>query len=760
MCLMVSLFLSRTLAVSISGQINDYAAVVSIGSQLIVVDDASAFSHTDKVLIIQMKGAIIREDDDATYGSVSDYGNAGNYEINEVASVEGNTLLLVYPVGSFYDANDIVQVVRIPQYARAEVTAPLTAKAWDGTTGGILALEVTGKLTLSADLNAQAIGFRGGDLNGHAVKGGTTYICPFSSGQGGIKGEGITEVPQAACRGRLANGGGGGNDHNGGGGGGGNYGTGGVGGHGWLSNNPGSLSDIDKGGRGGVPLDTLYELGITKLFLGGGGGGGHQNNGASVPAANGAGIVVLIADTLEAASSVSILANALDATDVHVNDGAGGGGAGGAILLEVNTYINPENLTLDVSGGKGANVYTADQHGPGGGGAGGYVNTISALSDDVTIDTTAGGPGLFISSNPSNPYHNTSHGAVAGTPGAVLTSLFLQVSSDPPTLDLDDETPGTDFQNIFYLNQAAVSIASPNHVEIEDADGIIIHTARIELTNPLDGSDESIQITMSDADLSAYGITVVDLGNDHEIALIGSATLAEYEAVIGSIVYNNTASTPNMFTRSILSIVNDGGAFSNETETLIDILDAILSVTLESASAHWEGNTAVVEWSIQSPAAVQFLVERSLDKEHFEELQQINSRHYATDWRSWYYQDAESRQLPTPELYYRIRMLLPNGITETSDLLELRRPSDKLNFLSVRPHAEGTSLHLRLLPEVQLPAELRILNTNGQVVFLEKIRRRLPEQEWVLKHQRYPAGAYFIRFSTLGKVNSSKFIIR
>ncbi len=760
MCLMVSLFLSHTLAVSISGQINDYAAVVSIGSQLIVVDDASAFSHTDKVLIIQMKGAIIREDDDAAYGSVSDYGNAGNYEINEVASVEGNTLLLVYPVGSFYDAADIVQVVRIPQYDRAEVTAPLTAKAWDGTTGGILALEVTGKLTLHADLNGQAIGFRGGDLNGHAVKGGTTYICPFSSGQGGIKGEGITEVPQAACRGRLANGGGGGNDHNGGGGGGGNYGTGGVGGHGWLSNNSGRLSDIDKGGRGGVPLDTLYELGITKLFLGGGGGGGHQNNGASVPAANGAGIVVVIADTLEAASAVSILANALDASDVHVNDGAGGGGAGGAILLEVNTYINPENLTLDVSGGKGANVYTRDQHGPGGGGAGGYVNTISALSPDVTIDTTAGGPGLFISTHTSNPYHNTSHGATAGTPGAVLTSLFLQTSSTPPTLDLDDQTPGTDFQNTFVINQDPVSIASPNHVEIEDADGIIIHTARIEMTNPLDGSDESIQITMSDAELSAYGITVVDLGTDHEIALIGTATLAEYEAVIGSIVYNNTASTPNMFTRSILSIVNDGGAFSNETETLIDILDAVLSVTLENASAHWEGNTAVLEWSIQNPGAVQFLVERSFDKENVEELQQINSRHNSTNWCSWYYQDLESKQLPAPVLYYRIRMSLPNGNSETSDWLELRRPPDKLNFLSVRPHEEGSSLHLRLLPEVQLPAELRILNTNGQVVFREKIRQRLPEQEWVLKHQQYPAGAYFIRFSTFGKVNSSKFIIR
>lgn len=754
------LFLAHTLAVSISGQINDYAAVVSIGSQSIVVDDASAFSSTDKVLIIQMKGAIIREDDDAAYGSVSNYGNAGNYEINEVASVEGNTLLLVHPVGSFYDASDIVQAVRIPQYARAEVTAPLTAKTWDGTTGGILALEVTGKLTLQADLDAQAVGFRGGDLNGHAVKGGTTYICPFSSGQGGIKGEGITEVPQAACRGRLANGGGGGNDHNGGGGGGGNYGTGGVGGHGWLSNNAGSLSDTDKGGRGGVPLDTLYELGITKLFLGGGGGGGHQNNGASVPAANGAGIVVVIADTLEAAGAVSILANALDATDVHVNDGAGGGGAGGAILLEVNTYINPENLTLDVSGGKGANVYTRDQHGPGGGGAGGYVNTTSALSDDISIDTTAGGPGLFISSNTSNPYHNTSHGAVAGTPGAVLTSLFLQVSSDPPTLDLDDETPGTDFQNTFYLNQPAVSIASPSHVEIEDADGIIIHTAQIQLTNPLDGTDESIQITMSDADLIAYGITLVDLENDHEIALIGSATLAEYEAVISSIVYNNTASTPNMFTRSILSIVNDGGAYSNETETLIDILDAILTVKFESFAAHWEGKTAVVEWSIQNPGAVQFLVERSLDQEHYEELQKINSRHYATDWRSWYYQDAESKQIHAPVLYYRIRMSLPNGTSETSDWLELKRPHKNFNYLTVRSHPEGTSLYLKLPPEVQLPAELRILNTSGQVVFLEKIRRRLPEQEWVLKHQQYPAGTYFIRFSTLGKVNSKKFIIR
>ncbi|MEL6842900.1 MAG: hypothetical protein AAFP02_06755, partial [Bacteroidota bacterium] len=358
--------MSTSTPTSISGVVNDYSAVNSVDLQSVDVADASLFSVGDKVLLIQMKGAIISTVDDSTYGDIADFGNAGNYEFHSITDVTGSTISFDYQVCGEYEVSDLVQLVRIPVYQDAIITGPLTAQDWDGTTGGILAIEATGTITMSDEINVQTVGFRGGALNGRASRGGTTYICDFNSGQGGIKGEGITEVASAACRGKMANGGGGGNDHNAGGGGGGNYGNGGKGGWGWKSNSPGNRSDKEKGGIGGLALQPQYEAGVPKLFLGGGGGGGHQNNGLAVGAANGAGIVIIIANTLETPSSVDIFANALDAEDVNFNDGGGGGGAGGSVLLKVQNYLNPENLSIDVSGGDGATIYTAHQHGPGG----------------------------------------------------------------------------------------------------------------------------------------------------------------------------------------------------------------------------------------------------------------------------------------------------------------------------------------------------------------------------------------------------------
>ena len=42
------------------------------------------------------------------------------------------------------------QVVRVPQYANATLTAGLTIQAWNGATGGILAIDAAGDINLNA----------------------------------------------------------------------------------------------------------------------------------------------------------------------------------------------------------------------------------------------------------------------------------------------------------------------------------------------------------------------------------------------------------------------------------------------------------------------------------------------------------------------------------------------------------------------------------------------------------------------------------
>ena len=403
--------------------------------------------------------------------------------------------------------------------------------------------------------------FEAGDVSaGSAATNANNYVCDISSGQGGIKGEGIIDIPDAACRGKLANGGGGGNDHNSGGGGGANYGAGGLGGKGWPN-------EVGEGGVGGQALDVYYSEGLPRLFLGGGGGGGHQNNNATAPGGDGGGIVLVRANTINAASAVSISAKSLDAQDININDGAGGGGAGGSILLQVDNYTNPANLTVDASGGDGGSLTTGAGHGPGGGGGGGFVHSNNTLPLAITLDVTGGQPGLFI---PSGGGASDTRDAAAGQPGTALQgNLSLQVCSDPPALDLDATQSGNGYLSSF--TGSSLAIANSGNVVITDTDGTTLDVAVVTLTNPLDGSSERVFVDNATSIQSTYGITVTPDANEHALTLSGPASLADYATVLGLVKYENTEGTPSTADRVVEVVLNDGGAQSNTALNRIGI---------------------------------------------------------------------------------------------------------------------------------------------------------------------------------------------
>ena len=362
---------------TINGVVNEYASVSYLSEDKVVVGDPSIFSAGDRVLLIQMKGASIVETEDTTYGDVTDYGFAGMYEFTTLSSISGDTLVLDVPVCHDFDVSGAIQVVRVPEYEQVVIDDQLTADSWNGSTGGVVAVWANQAVYLQDTINVSGLGFEGGGFNGSSSSAGVIYACDVSSGKGGVKGEGITATAQLGCMGKAANGGGGGNDHNCGGGGGSNYGAGGVGGHGWKSGTPGS--DTGKGGVGGLEMAYMYATTTDRILLGGGGGGGHQNNGASYPAGNGGGIIFVVTPEMEVSSGGAIIARGGDAQDVTVNDGASGGGGGGSVFLQVDTWTDEANLSIDVSGGHGADIYTASQHGPGGGGGGGVIISVSSL---------------------------------------------------------------------------------------------------------------------------------------------------------------------------------------------------------------------------------------------------------------------------------------------------------------------------------------------------------------------------------------------
>ncbi|MDX1905650.1 MAG: T9SS type A sorting domain-containing protein [Bacteroidia bacterium] len=748
-----------TLATNISGVVNTYTRVTAVGTNTVTVQSTSGFSAGDKVLIVQMKGATISTTNDSTYGNITSYGNAGNYEFATIASRSGRTFTLTRNLCRSYTVADKVQLIRVPVYnGDVNVTGTLTALKWDGNVGGVLAIEVKGKLTLSANINVAGMGFRGGEFNGAATAGGLDYICDVSSGKGGIKGEGVTELPQAGCRGKLATGGGGGNDHNGGGGGGGNYGRGGIGGHGWLSNTPGSLSDLYKGGRGGLPLATLYNAGTPKIFLGGGGGGGHQNNGASIPAGDGAGVAIIIASTLEVSGNRTVMAGAEDATDVEVNDGAGGGGAGGAILLDVQTFVNPNNLTLDVSGGDGASVITADQHGPGGGGGGGYINSTQPLPAGITVNVSGGAPGIFVTSNTSNPYRNTSHGAVQGEPGAVVNTLILQTCSAPPVLDLDNTVPATNYSISYTTGEPAYALTDMNRVNITDNDDTEMTYAEIVLTNPLDGAYEGLRATAAPSVFAGLGLAVSFSVDSLTAYLTGEAPIAAYRQALSYIGYRNYDPDANLTNRTVTVKVDDGGAYSNTTQVTIWMLAGNFPVEWLSFGVELDGTSARLAWATASELnSDYFVVERSTDGVVYEALGKVGAAG-TTQVRSDYrYTDPEATQAGQGILYYRLRQVDLDGMFSYSTIAELRlSQSEVYPALRIYPHPAREAAKIRVPVSHTGRWTLRILNMAGQEVHQEPLERA---GEFDLPVASLTPGSYVIQLNDGQTTLNEKLII-
>lgn len=426
----------------ISGVVNNYAAVDSINicKRNVYTANAAPFVPGTKVLLIQMQGAVIDSANNFLFGTVVDYRNCGNYEFNEVASMTGNIVKLKYVITRQYTVADKVQLISVPVYPNASTIGPVSCQPWNGSTGGVLAMQVTGTLYMNDNIEVNGMGFRGGTTNTNVIAysaancGFTNYFTSATTANGAMKGEGIAMYKRNKeyARGANANGGGGGNQINSGGAGGAGFSIGGNGG-----NQMSACAGTVQGGQGGRPC--LYSNSSQKVFMGGGGGAGHQDNSVqATDGANGGGIIFLQAGTIFGNSN-KIRANGADQTLIAGYDGAGGGGGGGAILLDVGTISTA--VDINAKGGDGGSVSNnnANCHAPGGGGGGGLIWYSGAtLSVNASTNLIGGIAGVF--NSPSSPCNGSNAGAQGGSTGATLANLVLVNDSREAGLNAGKDT--------------------------------------------------------------------------------------------------------------------------------------------------------------------------------------------------------------------------------------------------------------------------------------------------------------------------------
>ena len=485
---------------TLSGVINTYFAspaggVVATGATSIplgAVSGAGTGVHPgDLLLIIQMQGATLNTSNTSAYGANNASGrgalstSAGTYEYLKATSTgaAGGSVSTTATLNSYSSAasttttgKSAYQVVVVPQYSSATTSAALRVKAWDGRSGGVFALDVSGTLTLNATTDLSGAGFRGGggrQLTGQASGAANTdYVNSSALNVNGSKAEGSAGTPRYTFQsgaaaiidngadngaatpggypgGDTARGGpgtaaGGGtdqnpasNDQNTGGGGGGNGGAGGIGGDAWVPTEDTQISGLGGSGGEAAPYSAA------SLLLGGGGGAGTRNNGTTGSAessgGSGGGMGFLRAGKLAGTGTLKSNGGVGVTPD---NDGGGGGGAGGSWL--VYAAISTATLSVLAQGAAGTNANQASAtgpHGPGGGGAGGviYTNLSSAA-----LNVSGGANGTTLTTP-------IAYGAASGASGAALSTLTR--AQIPGVTPADACTPASATLNISKQQQ-------------------------------------------------------------------------------------------------------------------------------------------------------------------------------------------------------------------------------------------------------------------------------------------------------------------
>jgi hypothetical protein len=243
---------------------------------------------------------------------------AGSWEINQIASISGGSVVTVFPLAHTYTSDSVsgAQAVVVPQYTTVTVPAgsTLRAPAWNGTVGGILAFLAQTGVTVAGSISMDANGFRGG----------TSY----PSGNRGNTGESElgTSVPTTKA-----------NNGSGGGGGGTCVDTvAGSGGHATAAGNSNDGWNCI-GVAGTASVDTA---GLSLMVFGGGGGGaGNDTSSTLLPGGAGGGIIYVSTPALNVTGGITAqgAAGKSVVTPTSTNctyNGLSGNGAGGAIYLQ------------------------------------------------------------------------------------------------------------------------------------------------------------------------------------------------------------------------------------------------------------------------------------------------------------------------------------------------------------------------------------------------------------------------------------------
>lgn len=382
----------------------DSACTGVAGTNTLSASNAAFLSYIGyPVLIIQTQGP-----------------NAGQYERNTINGYTLSTMVLQTNLIGTYTAGAQVRV--LPQYTNVTINTGITysPKAWNGSTGGILAFLANGNIAVPGIISGNALGYRGGQA--------TAFTSP------GGQGEGTASAGNTVSSLANGNGGGGGTSPQGAGGGG--NGTAGQ----TVGGNGGSISGSND---------------LTTMTFGGGGGSADDANGggAGVNGGNGGGIIFLTGVSLTVTGNIfSLGGNGTQPNGGHQHGGSAGG-AGGSILLKVQTATLGSGLITANGGTGGIGTSGGTTGGNGGDGrvmldylisyTGTTTPTLNFAQDNTLVTTTTIQARLGISDNGSSVEYLTQNLMTLTTGSWNRLSVSWAASTSTATFYLNAVQIGT-----------------------------------------------------------------------------------------------------------------------------------------------------------------------------------------------------------------------------------------------------------------------------------------------------------------------------
>jgi Ca2+-binding RTX toxin-like protein len=139
---------------------------------------------------------------------------------------------------------------------------------------------------------------------------------------------------------------------------------------------------------------------------------------------------------------------------------------------------------------------------------------------------------------------------------------YVIYGNSAPILDLNSSSAGINYAATF--NGSAVRVVDTAKLSLSDSNSSTLEQATIKLTNIYDREAERLS-----ADTTGTGITAKYDRTKGTLTLSGKDTVANYQQVLQTVTYHNTAASANPTSRNIEFVVDDGYAHSNTSQVAI-----------------------------------------------------------------------------------------------------------------------------------------------------------------------------------------------